>query len=426
MAEKQKKIVIANVVEKAATLLFRCLGYLEDIEANERNGDNRIDTYYAIDTDVVTLYLEPEKKVEYVDVFGEGSGSETSKNLSFLLSEFLVASRFSLISNQENHKSRFLLIPPHDIELIKNLTWLHNKLSQNAEISVTQNGFEKLTKILGEYEKKRDTKTLSKALSKDVPELVELFNPYKGPKAALMRFEKLAVSTFQRIDTYYEKESEFSFPIVDTVNSREDRQDEEKLKNKWKLLLDKHKLRRKQPESAIENDVQVLATLESANSRLLNSGKQVVLITGSRYLFDAGTEFKPFKNDERSFAEIYFRHPQAFLANPQFFRATEQQQSSFKLMEWLSLFFPKGLQPVLRTQNMEQRRYLRNILAKKDADKFLLVDFLFSPKGANSRLTDCYQNGRIRLIWPLRQNMLTDWRKRKNTALSELAHKLLE
>lgn len=377
MRKQSSHSSVRPIVSDAADLLLKCAGYQDDQNAAKREDDHHVDTYYAVDNDVVCLYLEPESNADYLEVFGEGSDSITTKSLAFLLGDFLFQSPEPLIPGHGKQKCRFLIIPPHDEELIEMLTAIHRKLSSVTE-QIKPDTFEKLSNIFVDFEKKNDDQTLMNKLRQQVPQLVELFNPYRGPKAALSRFALLSDTVFQRIDTY--AEDSVTFPLLDALNNMEDRRSADESIERWKKLLKKC-ARKLKPDYSIHRDAEVLATIEHVNSELTrnDSRKQVALITGSHYLFDAAENYRPRGGEGPSFAEKYLRHPQAFLSHPEFFLLSDAASSSnedkkipFKLIEWLTLFFPAWWRPAIQPQTTVSSKFLRTI---KDAQHHVIDRF---------------------------------------------------
>lgn len=356
MSEQSDFNAAYSVIAEAAELLLRCAGFLDDHDEGSRKDERHWDIYYAVDADVFPLYLEPDRSVSYADVFGGNTSESTKINLTLLLGDFLFKSAIPLVPNL-SQKCRFLLIPPHDEELLKILSAIHRDLGAiPGTINLAK--FEALSTALEEYRLNGNEKSLLNALSIHVPELAELNNPYQGPRAALTRYALLPETTFQRIETY--RENNFAFPLLDPINNRADRKIAEPLMGDWESLLKKHKRSMRQPARAIRTDAEVLATVQHVNSHLRYERKKLVLVTGSHYLFDAAGTFKPWPEDERTFGEMYLRHPQAFLANPKFFLLPGEEKAQFKLIDWLNLFFPSGFRPV-QSPGVVNRALLREI-----------------------------------------------------------------
>lgn len=359
------------IIVDAADLLLKCSGYLHDRYAAEREDEHYIETYYAIDNDIIKLYLEPESKTQYLSLFGEDANSDTTKSLTFLLGDFLFRSSVPLVRGHEKQKSRFLIIPPHDEELLRLLNAIHRNLT-SASDAVHQALFDSLSDIFVQFDETNDAEALLDRLEQHVPELVELFNPHSGPRAALSRFALLADTVFQRIDTYLE--DTFTFPLLDASANHDDRVIADELIDKWKKLLKKAAPRNK-PEYAIFRDAEVLATIDHVNTNLSGMNKQVVLISGTNHLFEAAETYKPWGEDQYSFAEKYLRHPQAFLSHPNFFTLSDhdstmkitsiESERPFVLSEWLSLFFPSALRPAIQQQTTVIHNFLRSIKRPK-------------------------------------------------------------
>lgn len=371
MQDHKDRSTLQSIIKNAADLLLKCAGYLDDLDAAQRDV-NQYETYYAIDTDVITLYLEPKSKARYLDVFKEGGSSVNAISLALMLGEFLVASDEPLVPGHEKREYRFLLIPPHDEELVKVLTAIHRRVGEKVS-SVRMGTFNKLSHIFEEFERSesKDEISLKSALRDCAPDLIELYNPYLGPEAALIRYVQLPQKTFKRIDSYIEKD--FRFPLLDPTNKSEDRKQADKLIRQWELRLNKYASNREEDQQrpyAVLDDAEVLATIEHVNNELRFKRKQVVLVTGSDYLFKAASMYYPYLEDKNcSFADLYLRHPQAFLSHENFFflesppEATLEnpQQSTFRLDKWLNLFFPTEILPPNQPQGRVKRNVVRDI-----------------------------------------------------------------
>ncbi|MGO9531723.1 MAG: hypothetical protein ACLP3B_11160 [Syntrophobacteraceae bacterium] len=376
MHDKKCYSPINAIVKCAADLLLKCAGYLADRNAALREDHCHTDTYYAIDTDVILLYLEPEVNVSYLDIFSEGESSSTSKSLAFLMGDFLFSSRSLLPGKKQNF--RFLVISPHDEELLRVLSAIHRKLS-SVHRTVDQEKFDDLSRIFDDYDKKIiNDNSLLDELKKQVPALVELFNPYKGPRAALERYANLNKNTFQPIETYWE--DGFQFPLLDPINNGEHRREFEKLSDDWERLLGDYKGAEK-PDENVRTDAEVLAAIEYVNSKLWNKGKQVVLVTGSKYLFSAAAadRKKPPYVNGRTFGEMYLRHPQAFLAHPKFFSDSDAEAVHFGLRDWLNLGFPFALRNGLEPLGEVVPEVLHRILRGEYESLFKAVDKIGQP-----------------------------------------------
>lgn len=368
------------LIAQAAGLLLKCAGYLDDHDAASCSDDTHVETFYAIDTDVIKLYLDPENNKKYADVFGEGDEAETALSLAFLLGDFLLQSEDALLPGKPK-SCRFLLIPPHDDGLFRMLSAIHRDLvaaSKNVDVAA----FDNLSRLFENYGRDKDQEKLLQGLQAHVPDLVELFNPYRGPRAELTRFGQLPDTTFQNIETY--RDGNFTFPLLDPVNNAQDRKLADGLIEQWEGRL---KPRNKKAFSiktyAYKEDAEALALLEHVNAELRGKGKRVALITGSKNLFEAGDMHKPIPGDERTFSDLYLRHPQAFLAHAGFFRVdpqpnVEDTKITFNLIDWLNLFFPTGLRDAIQPQGKVHRLLLHRIENNSDPAYSKLIELVAS------------------------------------------------
>ena len=365
-----------SITKHAANLLWKCAGYLDDYHSANRKDLHQHEIYYAIDPDVITLFMQPNYHYDYLDVFPGLSDKKTTRYLSFLMGDFLFDSSTTLLPNCTNSKSRYFLVPPHNEELIGIVSAIHRKLLEVGD-KVDDKRYDKLSKLLSEYEQNRNFDLLAAELRWHVPELVELFNPYIGPKAALTRFAGISEQMLQRIDTYID-DDEFAFPILDPINNSDDRKIANDLMDAWtkRLHLVTNKRTYKKQERNINRDAEVLASIEHINKEFHDNNikKRLILITGSKYLFDASSGYLQSKRQKLTFADCYLRHPQAFLAHPDFFTQPTSNNKSrndggrfaFKLIDWLNLFFPCKLSPAIKSLNLVRRDILRIFLDNKN------------------------------------------------------------
>jgi hypothetical protein len=203
--------------------------------------------------------------------------------------------------------------------------------------------------------------------------------------SGLQRYALLPETTFQRIDTYLE--NGFTFPLLDLTNKTEDRKQVDKLVHRWETELKKHS-EPKKPRYAIRDDAEVLATIEYVNEILRHEGKQIVLVTGSKSLFDTADEYYPYPTDKRSFSDLYLRHPQAFLSHEKLFFSgnpmespsqSNPEQSTFRLIDWLNLFFPSELRLSNQPQGQIRRDALHDIKQGKDRSFDAVLEIIDRP-----------------------------------------------
>lgn len=414
------------IIQETAELLLKCSSYLEDSSAALRDDDDYCETYYALDTDILKLYMDPLIKADYLEIFTDKKKRETARSLAFLMGDFLVAGSEPLIKGHEKQNCRFLLIPPHDIELLNMLSATHRKMRQQTEEYVTESMFDSLSTLFEKFEENNDHQFLIDALSRQVPKLVELFNPYSGPSAALKRFALLEDNTFQRIDTYKEKD-QFTFPLLDSINNDDDRAESAQMILNWEKRLRRRKVPHK-PDYALRDDAEVLATLEYVNSELRYENKKVALITGSRSLFSVCEQYTPWADDKKTFDELYLRHPQAFLSNPNFFTFFDPAQSTFKLLDWLNLFFPWVFEAPNKPLGQDQKSTLSNIRDSKrmDEDLYILFDALLSPSVRSKPIESLLADWHTQVASIAKTRYSEGLEKAKERGASALASRLSE
>ena len=89
-----------SIISSSAALLLKCAGYLEDRDHAARDDARHRDTYFAVDADVITLYLEPDRMVRYADVFGRAADATREHSAGVSAGRFLFTSKEPLVANQ--------------------------------------------------------------------------------------------------------------------------------------------------------------------------------------------------------------------------------------------------------------------------------------------------------------------------------------
>lgn len=323
-------------LKNAASLLVYADGWLTDLEFR-KNGGN---IFYAVDTDIIKLFMSPLGNAKYTDIFEQEDGA--SGLLAWLLADFIFIERDGLKINRP-----FYLVPPHDEELLRIAEAVHRKvLTQSDLIAVNMDEVtERFKNMLSADDAASCLKSAAGAadwLRENAQELIELFeNRRRGPELELKRLAQL--SREQIIQPLYSAVipgMNQPFPCPDIENSLSDAVKFGEMKSRWLEKLRKHKPPRK-PTYAIDRDAEVLARLEWANETM-EPNARLVLITGSEDIHKAVLE------GNSDFAFSYVRHPRSFLADPNMFMLSLNDDEStvtddFKVMEWLNLFFPRAL-----------------------------------------------------------------------------------
>jgi hypothetical protein len=351
-----------EVYARAVRLLSKCASWVRD--ATLSDDEKPWSIYYAVDTDVVTMYLLPDEMLSYGDVFG--GEAQTAALLSRLLGEFLFRAEPAPTFNRQSKTHCLLLIPPYDEELYRLLLALGREVA--AAVDVTARQFERLSQSVQRYKNDGDEVRLVKSLTDNVPELVMLYDANSGAKAGLDRFADLRDDKLINIETFHS--NGFAFRVVNAGSNADNSYSLHEKKQRWQKLLNKHR-RGSQPAYALLDDAEVLAKIELLNGELAEDKKRIVLITGSPYLFDAANDYVPSQAnpDSSTFAFLYLRHPQWLMAHPDFFspgspfeKGPEKDKSdtaaghkpttktAFNLIEWLGILFPDVVRDRVRNR----------------------------------------------------------------------------
>ena len=222
--------------------------------------------------------------------------------------------------------------------------------------TVSQEQFIKISQIFEDYGKTKDESRLLDQIKHNVPDLVALYDESRGNRAAVRRFTKLGPDKLINIGNYRTDEGKFFITSSDT-----DFRDEiSPLIEDWMTRLIPHSSRRKR-KYLIEADAQVLASIQHLNRELKPKQERIVLISGSQSIFDAVNPEAPegLPSEElrllQDFSSHYLRHPRWLMANPAFFRESQQEGSigselrssesgssvlDFDLRRWVDLLSP--------------------------------------------------------------------------------------
>lgn len=336
-AQRRGYRLIADVV----ALTRYCSGYLRDLQ----DGNDGWTIYYAIDTDIVGMYLAPDRKAEYGSVFHEQQ--DEAALLTRLIGNFIFK-ELKNVATQQSANSPLLMMQPHDRELGRMLFALSRKLSlaMKASEEILDANLDLLIQLQAS-----DKASAAQWLIDHAPELIELFDGKSGPLQEVKRFNALERKRLLNLQKYSEQEGWSSLlPRLDGTNEDLDRFGDSV--EDWKRLLNEGKSKRHRASSLIR-DAFALAMLEWINARFdeEKQKRKVVLVTGTQAILKATLKrsIERADGETRTFAEHYVRHPQAFMADRAFFagvgpsKATTYE-ASFNLMKWLNLCLPHVMQ----------------------------------------------------------------------------------
>jgi hypothetical protein len=325
----------AHLLSSVVELARRCAGHLADCEAAQHGW--RI--YHAIDTDIISLYLAPHENPRYADVFGDADDPDTRLLLAQLLGEFILR-EFATVTPTDDDLGPLLIVPPHDREVGSLIFRLTQRTTDTLKTAQQQMGpiFEQLSALQGPAR--------ADLLLKHAGALLDTFDGKAGPRYELNQFGRLRESRLLNLERYDDDaDLQNSLPGLNGVNRQF-----VKIYEEWVTRLRNHAAPA-QRLVAIKRDAQVMATLEWTNRQLCTRQRRLVLITGTTGIIRAAKEYRvECGNDAGSFADLFIRHPQAFMADPAFFatRSTNvlngsTPQMTMVLVDWLNLLLPTAV-----------------------------------------------------------------------------------
>ncbi|WP_295390686.1 hypothetical protein [uncultured Thiodictyon sp.] len=333
-------------LRNAAKLLLDVDGLLQDHAFEETGGQ----VIYAVDTDIVHLYLSPPTNARYADVFHQGHTEQSVVLLAWLLCDLIFDHRCGFAKHRP-----FVLVPPHDEELQRTADALQRKLLQLTERVENEMGNTvlKLRQLIQDSTTTSPdaVRALAERLAQEAPRLIASFQERReGPELELKRFADLArANAFIPMEALIVPALGCSLPCPDVARNIEHSVKFNATKTEWRKALTKHRDIRK-PAYAIEADAEVLARLDWINN---NPGTRdqirLVLITGSHDIFLAARDLETGPD----YAAKYLRHPRSFLGLRDAFAILRENDSAvadsnsvkvkLNVVEWLNLFFPEAV-----------------------------------------------------------------------------------
>ncbi len=277
---------------------------------------------HAIDTDIVKLYTNPwvvapntKRRKGYAEIF-----PDEDPQIVIALGEALA----KFIFHQLSGDLPLVILPPMGEEVDDVFT----AVSRDAEQEVVKvlEGFDAFKGLVHQSVSMSDTDPAKAAemLAEHASQISLFLLGQKGANAELRRFGLLLreariappeylIDNRMVDDTVLRVALEPPTDLADRLRFR-------LLREAW---FDRLRKKKGMPHDTvlIESDAQVLARLEWINSKLILSEAEkgathrVVLITGDHAMYAAAEEVC-WGRSEHSFAELFLRHPRAYLAEP--------------------------------------------------------------------------------------------------------------
>jgi hypothetical protein len=386
MPDAESSIDSVGLKSDVARLMLRCAGHLDD-RAAEIDGWK---IYYAVDVDVITLFLDPDEHSGNASVFRSREDDRDKKMLAQLLGEFVF---FKLADSVR------LLIPPHDRELrfqIDSLVAAAVNATETA-LSTNRDAF----KALWARIQTQDLETAAETLLTHAPVLVEMSSGGSGPAATLRRFQRIGDSRLLNITQYRDPDSGEPLPFPQFRFSRDDFEDITEAFQAWRERLMDYR-DQNDPHILVDNDARVLATLEWINRRLFPDKKRVVLLTCTDSVMRAAGDCsaRHLGGGDQTFADLLIRHPQSVMIDPRFFDETAtdaalgdgSEDRSIRVFNWLNLLFPDA------ARNDNQRTLTPTIDRQSIRDTVALARDTFS------------KEDQIRSLRKVLENIFLNWR----------------
>lgn len=348
-------------LKDAASLRLRMEPWLMD---NKLQADG-LRFYYAIDTDVIKLFTAPEENSVYQEGGGGGYTQIFHDGAPSVCAALARALSYFFFYWLTPESEPLFVLPPHDDE-VKRVYFSVARDAQREHHSAYNQG-ETVKQLVSSYEKGAiDRDTLIQRLEQETPALIKFLYGTPGSYSAeLRRFSRLLadrrIATPEHLLETGKVYSDINPQVLQPPVSKSEINEFAILRERWYERLQKNKSRR--PILLIYEDASALARLEWIN-RKLSKKQRMILISGDQSLINAAGEYQ-LGESPASFAELYVRHPQAYLADARLLgeenkNPTEQQHESrlalptSELAEWLQVF-------LVETESEPKDQYLKRL-----------------------------------------------------------------
>jgi hypothetical protein len=318
---------------------------------------------YAVDTDVVKLYTAPDQVAVATERRAEGYAQvfpDDEPSRSEALGYGLAAHIFYRLAGKEP----LLVLPPMEQEIRR----VFKGVSHDAKIEQDKADAElvRLREVVSALELEKDPQALLERLDHEAPVLARVCSGRKGPSAELRRFGRLLrdariVPLAFALEQHWIEEPAWRQALAPAERFA-DRVRLHDLREAWfdRLVSSKSEAASK---VLIYDDAQVLARLEWVNARVDRRQGRLVLVTGDSSIHEAAVSFKP-EGEEHTFADLYLRHPRAYLAEPGVLSPESPDPSDSEkteLLDWLDTILAR-----FQTENLSYRVGLDEVIRLED------------------------------------------------------------
>jgi hypothetical protein len=333
----------------------------------EAHDIDKFELHFAVDADVLSMFLDPENDYAAVDLFGqyarkprtkpkhssarapgdapmepddaEDKEDEGGAILARLLSDFIFLSEMD--KEWVAPRRTYALIPPHNEEVASIMIAIAqraNRASDNLPRYVRKVR-EDLTGVFEEYEKSKNKEAFAASLIERAPWVIRLYTILINSVTAIGRFMQLDRNKVVVLSGYKRNESEY---LVHADPAEIARYVDGSVSEWYERLSEVEAPATSKDRERQANDARVLATLDYVNQSLFEDKRRLILITATPYIYRALGDYRPRKrnynpDDSRSFASLFLRHPQWLLFHPSFFSTTGPSESEINLNRWLEI-----------------------------------------------------------------------------------------
>lgn len=277
---------------------------------------------HAVDTDVIKLFTSPSD-VAPSGPRGGGGYAEVFPNEDRGLVVGLGTALARFIFSTLDSERPLLLLPPMGDEVREVFAGVARDAaldSRKAPLSL-----DRLKGLVNRAKQMDDREEALRLLESHAAEIARIAAGPEGPPAELDRFARLIHGRRLASPDYLLEQHLAPSPemarALESPSELIDRIRLHQMRRTWFERL--HRTKSAARETALtDTDAQVLARLEWINHALSPPSRakpkhRVVLITGDQSMFDAASSVKDWEGSGSSFADLFLRHPKAYLSEPQ-------------------------------------------------------------------------------------------------------------
>ena len=323
----------------------------------QRAEDGRGQTLHAVDTNVIMLYSRPWKmsihsenrRQGYAEIF-PGDDPEISIALGQSLAEY--------IAHRLSGRLPLVVLPPHEEEVQRRFRDINIEAGEEGETAELK--LNAMKQLIKQVEEADNTTDAVRHLTEHATQIARFLGGERSAKAEARRFRKIlqeqrVASLDFVIDNGFIHNQNIC-QLLEAPVSLKKRFEILWLRDKWLAML--HGTKSSQVTNiTIENDAHVLARLEWINKQLHelsdvrpNDYTNLVLITADEAMHRAAINDYSFGTGDDSFADLFLRHPRAYLDAPGVLsppeNSAQHKESDSTFGDWLdTLLTGAGLIP---------------------------------------------------------------------------------